>query len=213
MKKVLVIGANGQVGKHIVQHLIESKYAAVAMVRNEKQLSDFESLGAQAVIGDLEKDFSHAYSGCDAIIFAAGSGAHTGYDQTILIDQEGAIKAGEIAEKLGVKRFVMLSSLGTENPEKGPESLKPYLYAKKRADEVLKQKDLIYTIVRPGRLSNEDGNGLVRIEKRLSDVSGSISRQDVAKTLVECVENENTYYKIFEMLSGDQTITDALNAL
>ncbi|WP_270179989.1 SDR family oxidoreductase [Alkalihalobacillus sp. CinArs1] len=211
--KVLVIGANGQVGTHVIKSLAEKGYDPVGMVRDTDQVKAIEDAGGKTVLGDLEKDFSHAMYGCEAVIFAAGSGPHTGADKTILIDQEGAIKSIDEASRQGIKRFVLLSSVGADYPEQGPDNMKPYLYAKKRADEYLKATNLTYTILRPGRLSNDPATGQIRAAKTLEDKSGQIPREDVASVLAEIVENENTFNRTFEILDGDLTISDALGQL
>ncbi|WLD93831.1 SDR family oxidoreductase [Alkalihalobacillus sp. AL-G] len=207
--KVLVIGANGQVGKQLVELLGKSEHEVTAMVRDTDQIPTMEKLSAKTVTGNLEKDFSHAVAGADAVIFTAGSGAHTGYDKTILIDQEGAIKAMDTAKSLGVKRFIMLSSIIPKRLADAPESMKPYYAAKNRADEYLKGTNLDYTIVRPGRLTNEPGSGKIDAAVSLGYKS-SIPRADVAHVLFETLEQENTYSKTFEILSGDDSISKAL---
>lgn len=126
------------------------------MVRKAEQMPKLESLGGYPIIGDLEKDFSYAYDEIDAVIFAAGSGGHTGADKTIAVDQFGAIKAIETAKEYGVKRFVLISSLFAGEPEKGPKSLETYLEAKGRADDALINSGLEYTILRPTTLSDDD---------------------------------------------------------
>lgn len=211
--KVLVIGANGQVGTHLIKSLAERGHEPVGMVRDTDQVKAIENAGGKTVLGDLEKDFSHAMYGCEAVVFAAGSGPHTGADKTILIDQEGAIKSIDEAKRQGIKRFVLLSSVGADNPEMAPDNMKHYLYAKKRADDYLKSTNLTYTILRPGSLSNEPGTGQIRAAESLEDKSGQIPREDVADVLTEIVENENTYLKTFEILDGDLRISDALGQL
>ncbi|WP_377887814.1 SDR family oxidoreductase [Alkalihalobacillus sp. R86527] len=211
--KVLVIGANGQVGTHVIKSLAERGHDPVGMVRDTDQIKAIEDAGGKTVLGDLEKDFSHAMYGCEAVVFAAGSGPHTGADKTILIDQEGAIKSIDEAKRQGIKRFVLLSTVGADYPEKGPDNMKPYLYAKKRADEHLKSTNLTYTILRPGRLSDEAANGQIRAAETLEDKSGQIPREDVANVLAEIVENENTFNKTFEILNGEINISDALGQL
>ncbi|MGA9287620.1 MAG: SDR family oxidoreductase [Anaerobacillus sp.] len=211
--KVLVIGANGQVGTHLIKSLAERGHEPVGMIRDTDQVKAIEDAGGKTVLGDLEKDFSQAFYGCEAVVFAAGSGPHTGADKTILIDQEGAIKAIDQAKQQGIKRFVMLSTVGSDYPEKGPDNMKPYLYAKKRADEHLKASNLNYTILRPGSLSNEPGTGQIRAAETLEDKSGQIPREDVAAVLTEIIDNENTFHKKFEILNGDQKISDALGQL
>lgn len=211
--KVLVIGANGQVGTHVIKSLAERGHEAVGMIRNTDQVKAIEDAGGKTVLGDLEKDFSQALYGCEAVIFAAGSGPHTGADKTIMIDQEGAIKAIDEAKQQGIKRFVMLSTVGSDDPEQGPDNMKPYLYAKKRADEHLKATNLNYTILRPGSLSNDPGTGQIRAAESLDDKSGQIPREDVAAVLTEILENDNTYHRTFEILNGDLSISDALGQL
>ncbi|MGI8316502.1 SDR family oxidoreductase [Halobacillus mangrovi] len=207
--KVLVIGANGKVGKHIVKKLMESSHTPVAMVRDPDQVPQFEEVGAETVLGDLEKGFEEAYYGVDAVIFAAGSGPDTGADKTILIDQEGAIKAVDHAKHFGVQRFVMLSSMAADRPEQGPDGLRHYLYAKHRADEYLKNSGLNYTVVRPGMLTNEPGTSKVKLEEHINDF-GEIPREDVAETLVYLLSVPRAENKSFDLISGVQQLEDVL---
>ncbi|TLS35362.1 SDR family oxidoreductase [Pseudalkalibacillus caeni] len=211
--KVLVIGANGQIGKQLVEQLANNNHEPVAMIRDTDQIPELEQLGAKTVFANLEKDFAHAFYGCDAVIFAAGSGPNTGADKTVLIDQEAAIRAVDEAKHQGVKRFVMLSSMGANDPHATDHPIKFYLAAKHRADEHLKQTSLAYTIVRPGRLTNDPPKGKVEAAGSISDKSRSIPRGDVAATLAESLTNENTFGKTFELLSGEKGIEEALNSL
>lgn len=114
--KVLVIGANGQIGQLVIKKLQESNmHNAIAMVRNEKQQSKFKEQGVQSVLIDLEgsiSDIASAAKGADAIVFTAGSGGHTGADKTMMIDLDGAIKSMEAAKQVGVKRFIIVSAIG-----------------------------------------------------------------------------------------------------
>src|SRR5690625_949545 len=112
--KVLVVGANGQIGKQLVAFIQESDgLQARAMIRSEEQAAYFKDLGAETAVVDLEDDIepiAKAAEGVDAVVFTAGSGPHTGKDKTIMIDLDGAIKTVEAAKKAGVKRFIMVSS-------------------------------------------------------------------------------------------------------
>lgn len=213
---VLVIGANGQVGRNIVKELAETNHQATAMVRKEEQIDEMKKLGAtHVVLGDLEKDFSEAYEGVDAVIFAAGSGPKTGADKTLTIDLWGSVKAAQYAQEKGVKRFVQLGSVGSDNPDAGGEAMKPYLVAKRTADDLLKTTDLDYTIVRPGALSDEEKSGKIEVSLNGFDsLEGrSIPRADVAHILVDVLDRNNTYHKVFEVLQGDQPASDQLNSL
>ncbi|WP_221568223.1 SDR family oxidoreductase [Alkalihalobacillus sp. TS-13] len=213
--KVLVVGANGGTGRHILRMLGGSNdHQAVAMIRDITQSAELEKLGiSETVLADLEDEVEHAVEGCDAILFAAGSGSKTGPEKTITVDQEGAIKLVQAAEKHGVKRFVMLSTVGADNPEYGSEGMKHYFEAKKKADDALRESSLTYTIVRPGRLSYDAGTGKIRAAAQLDDYSGDISREDVAKVMIESLNVENTKGKTFEFLSGDTNIVEALKSL
>ncbi|WP_257349379.1 SDR family oxidoreductase [Pseudalkalibacillus decolorationis] len=213
--KVLVAGANGSTGRSILNHLGKNdNHEAIAMVRDNSQAETLEKLGASTtILADLEKELDHAVEGCDAIIFAAGSGSKTGPDKTTLVDEQGAIKLIEAAEKHGVKRFVMLSTVGADKPEVGSDDMKHYYKSKGNADEKLINSSLVYTIVRPGRLSYDSGNGKIRIAEKLEDYSGDIPREDVAKVIVESLDVQNTHGKIFEILTGDQDINEALKSL
>ncbi|MBQ4867384.1 SDR family oxidoreductase [Priestia megaterium] len=209
--KVLVVGANGTTGKQVVEKVANSKqHEAYAMIRDEKQAGALKKLGANVVLADLEQDVSDALRGMDAVIFAAGSGGHTGDKKTIAVDQNGAKNIIDEAKNQGVKRFVMLSSMGTDAPEQGPEGLQLYLRAKAIADEYLKQSNLQYTIVRPGTLSNDQATGKIDINNDIEDKSQTIPRADVATVLVECLNEEATIGKTFEMLAGETEIEKAI---
>ena len=203
--KVLVAGSHGQVGQHVTELLSESEHRVRGMVRDESQVADVEALGAEAVVADLKDDVAHAIRGCDAVVFAAGSGG----DDVWGVDRDGAINLIEAAEAHDVNRFVMLSSINADTPEESPEELRDYLKAKAEADERLRNGDLTETIVRPGPLTNESGTGRIRTGADL-ERDGDISRVDVAKTLIAALSMDSTEGVTFEVLSGEQPIEDAL---
>ncbi|MFC0558212.1 SDR family oxidoreductase [Halalkalibacter alkalisediminis] len=211
--KVLVIGANGQVARHTLAKLKEEGHQVVAMIRESAQANEVRNLGADdTVVADLESSFDHAFKEVDAVIFAAGSGGHTGADKTILIDLWGAIKAVDIAERLGVKRFIMLSSMGTVDPDKS-ERIKHYLVAKKLADDHLIRSSLTYTIVRPGSLTNDAAQKYIKLEEEIQVRDATITREDVAIVLAKVVNLENTFGKTFEILNGKAPIEESLRQL
>lgn len=213
--KVLVIGANGAIGTRLVHQLHASeRHEPVAMVRKAAQQDKFREQGVTSVLADLEEDIGHAFKNVDAAVFAAGSGAQTGKEKTDLVDRQGAVKAIDTAFEHGVKRFVMVSALGADrNPEQWPDSMRHYYAAKSDADEHLKDSDLNYTILQPGRLTDDAGEGQIRIAKRLDDREGSITRDDVATTIRTLLDQENTYRGTYEMLGGDTAIGTAVDRL
>jgi uncharacterized protein YbjT (DUF2867 family) len=133
---ILIIGANGKVGKHIVQHLQNTDHQAIAMIRDKNQAAGLEKFGANTVVSDLEKDFEHAYNQIDAVVFTAGSGSKTGPDKTISVDQEAAINSIDLAKKHGVKQYIMVSAQGARNPE-APSPIQHYFKADKKIHNIL----------------------------------------------------------------------------
>lgn len=208
MEKVLVAGANGTTGKKIISILKQSdKYEPFAMVRNKEQVEHFKKDNVKTILADLEQDVSRTTKGVDRVIFAAGSGGKNVKG----VDQEGAKKLMDASKKDGVKKFVMLSSMGADNPEVSSE-LKDYLKAKQNADQHLVNSGLEYSIVRPGALNNEVGKGKIVLENKLNQ-QGEISRQDVAETLVGSLESSVARNKTFEILQGDTQIKSALEKI
>lgn len=213
--RVLVVGANGQIGSKLVSMLQEDdRYTPVAMVRKEEQSEKFQSEGIDTVLADLEgpvKDLENAVKGNDAIIFTAGSGGSTGLDKTLLIDLDGAVKVMEAAENTNVNRFILVSALQAHNRENWNEELKPYYVAKHYADKMLEASRLDYTIVRPGGLLNEPGTDNIQLGLNLE--RGSIPREDVARTLFEVIPAQNSYRKAFDVISGEVAIEKAVKEI
>ena len=137
---VLVIGANGRTGRHIVPLLKQAGHDVFSLVRDENQKAFMESLGAQVILGDLESPLDYALESKQALIFAAGSGSKTGPEKTVDVDQNAAISLMAQSEVSECKRFIMLSSMGVDSPEEGPEKLRHYLRAKAAADHKLKAR-------------------------------------------------------------------------
>src|ERR671911_2273020 len=211
--KVLVAGAHGKTARRLVRMLAESGHEVWGLVRKEEQMRDVEADGAEPVLADLEEEgvetVGRALEGCDAVVFSAGAGPGSGAARKETMDYGGAAKLVEAAEGRGVRRYLMLSSMGADDPEGGSEGMRPYLRAKARADERLAQSGLDYTIIRPGSLTEDEGTGNIEASERLGR-RGEIPREDVAGTFAAALQDENTYHKTFEILSGDTPIPEAL---
>lgn len=199
MDKILVIGANGLIGKKVVAQLCEAGHRVVAMVRKTEQIGDFSALGAETVVADLEADFSHAYAGCNRVIFTAGSGAATGCDKTLLIDLWAASKAIDLAKTNGIEHFLMVSSIDADNPDNGPRAIKPYLVAKHFADQHLTNSGVPYTILRPAQLTDEPGTGLVTTERPVMASEQVISRDDSAAAIVAVINTGVVDERVIEL--------------
>jgi uncharacterized protein YbjT (DUF2867 family) len=207
MEKVLVAGATGTTGKQIVTLLKNSQdFEPFAMIRKEDQKLQFEAQQVKWVLGDLSEDIKHTCIGMDKVIFAAGSGG----TDVVEIDQEGAKKLIDAAEFNKVKKFIMLSSMGTDQPEQS-DDLQEYLKAKQNADRYLTNSALTYVIVRPGALTNENATNHIKLAHKL-DRPGSISRADVAQTLVRVLKDGIADKETFEILKGGILISEAIDS-
>ncbi|TVP54663.1 MAG: SDR family oxidoreductase [Gemmatimonadales bacterium] len=209
--RVLVIGANGKTGRIIVDRLREGAHDPVAMVRSEAQIQRFADRGVDTVLADLEEPLDPALEGCDAVIFAAGSGSSTGPDKTLSVDRDGAVRSIAAVEEVGIQRYIMLSAMRAD-PESEGDPISHYLRAKGIADEHLIRSDLDWTIVRPGRLTDEPGTGRVRVAPRI-ETSGSVTRSDTAAVLVAALDHPSASRRRFDLLEGDIPIATALDGL
>ena len=206
--KVLVIGANGKTATRVVRLIKnETSHEPIAMIRNTTQRIKFDKLGVTTVLGDLEYPIDHAIMGCNAIIFAAGSGSQTGKDKTVLVDHIGAIRSMVTAQVHGVKRYVMLSTINAD--ENSNSRIAHYHKAKAFADRHLINTNLEWTIVCPGGLRDEEGNGLVSVQSELF-LEGLTTRDNLAASLVSCLELPNTIGKRFSLIEGKTPIKEAL---
>ena len=210
---VLVAGGHGKIAQHLLRLLAERGHHGRGLIRNPDHAADLERLGAVPVLCDLENDDVRPHLGAaEAIVFAAGAGPGSGAERKRTVDYGGAVKLIEAAEELGVRRYVIVSSIGAENPEAAPEPMRPYQRAKADADAALSASSLDWTIVRPGRLTDVPGTGLVEIAPSLGR-NDEVPREDVGLTVLECLLEPATIGKTFELLEGDTPVVEALRAL
>lgn len=210
----LIIGAHGHVGQHIVKQLAATGEQVYAGIRSAMQADTITALGGQPRIIDLmgsAEAMVPAMAGVDTVVFSAGSGGSTGDDMTLNIDLDGAIKSMIATEKAGIKRFIIVSALGTDDRTFWDKSgIRPYYVAKYYADQWLRhQTQLDYTIVRPGILTNDAPTGRITLDPANSDLK-SISREDVAAVVVAVVQHPQPKQTI-EFVTGNMAITDAIH--
>lgn len=208
--RILVIGANGKVGRQLLPLLVDAGHEVRGMVRDPAQGAGVRERGAEPVIADLEAEFGHALQGCDAAVFTAGSGGDTGADKTVAVDGLGAIRAVDAAAEAGARRFVMVSARGADDPDRS-EAIRHYLVAKAIADGYLQRAGLEHTIVRPGRLTDDPPVDRIRVGTDLG--GGQITRADVARTVAASLDMPATVGQTFEVLNGGEPIREALTAL
>jgi len=212
--KVLIVGANGGIGRILSKKLEEEVgKSPIAMIRKEDQKSFFNDIGVETLMGDLDDsidNLAEVFDGVDAVVFTAGSGGKTGYDKTLEIDLDAAVKCIEAAKIKGIKRFIIVSVINVDNRKMwNSSSMKPYLIAKYYADHYLKNSELDYTIIRPGSLTDDSGKGTITIEPESASIT-EISREDVASAITTSLNNESTIGKTFDIVYGDMPIEDAI---
>lgn len=211
--RVLVVGSSKGTGRLAVDQAIAAGHEVRAMVRDPAQGDELRAAGAEPVEGDLEGDLAAAFDGVEAVLFCAGSGSKTGPDATLRVDLHGAVRTIDLAERVGAQRYVMLSSIGADDPLREGGAPAHYLAAKHAADRILMASGLDATVVRPGGLTHDAGTGHVRIGVPRLGERGRIPREDVANVMVRCLSLPTTVGSTFELISGDEAIDQALEQL
>ena len=160
---VAVAGGHGKIALRLLRLLAERGDRARGLIRNPDHAADLEAVGAVAVGADLENldadAIARGVSGCDAIVFAAGAGPGSGPARKRTVDYGGAVKLIDVAKMSGISRYLMVSAMGVRDPAAHGEEMRPYYEAKLEADEALAASGLDYTIVRPGRLTDDPEPG------------------------------------------------------
>ena len=208
---VVIAGAHGKVARLLIRRLVARGDGARGIIRRPDHAADVEADGAEPLLCDLEvaddAEVDEAVSGAEAIVFAAGAGPGSGAERKWTVDHGAAKKLIDSAGRLGVRRYVMLSSVGTDDPPQDDEVFSVYLRAKAKADEDLRAAGLDHTIVRPGRLTDEEALGTVAVGRHVDP--GAIPRDDVAAVLAAVLKEPRCLRRTFEVVSGDTPIEDA----
>jgi len=210
---VLVAGGHGQIARHLLRQLAAAGHHPRGLIRNPDHAADLEADGAVPVLCDLEQDDPAPHLGtADAIVFAAGAGPGSGPERKRTVDLGAAVKLIEAAQELGVGRYVMVSAMGTKDVESASEAMRPYIQAKKEADDALMASGLDWTVVRPGRLTDDPGTGTIDAARVLARY-GEITRDDTALVLLETLERPALARVDFDVLGGPTPVGEALDAL
>lgn len=209
--RVAVIGANGGIGRELVPRLADAGHDPIGVVRDESQFDGVRERGGEPRFGDLKGEFAPALRGADAVVFTAGSGGDTGWDETLLIDLWGARRSIDACVEHGIGRFVMISAYKASDPLAEPEALRPYRVAKRCADDFLERSPLDATILRPTTLTDEEGTRRISAAFEYPGEDGEeIPRADVARTVVACLANEETIGETIRLFGGDTPIEKAI---
>ena len=210
--EIAIAGGHGQIALHLGPRLAAEGHSVRGLIRNPEQSGDLEQIGVEPVVFDIEQhdagELAHAIEGADAVVFAAGAGPGSGAERKNTMDRDGAIKLLEATRAVGARRYVMVSAMGAKPGVEGDEVFAVYLRAKFEADEALRASDLHFTIIRPGRLTDDPPTGRVSLAAELG--GGSISRADVAHVLAVVLPAENTIGKTLDLVEGDTPVEEAV---
>lgn len=217
MSRIAVVGGNGQIARLLHPLLVERGHTPIALVRKEAYRADLEAAGAEVRLLDIEQDdesgFAAAFEGAHAVVFAAGGGADGNIERKRTVDLEGSLKSIAGARAAGISRFVQVSAIGVDEPL--PEDTAPvwkaYVEAKRDADAALRDSGLDWTILRPGRLTDDEPTGLVELGEDVA--RAEVPRADVAAVLAEVVDSGAGIGAQVALVSGDTPVADAVARL
>jgi len=212
---IVIAGGHGKIARRLTALLVARGDRVRGLIRNPDHAADLRADGGEPVVLDLEQarveDVAGAIAGADAVVFAAGAGPGSGAQRKLTLDRDGAVKLLAAAQSAGVERYVMVSSIGAEDPPEGDDVFSVYLQAKAQADAALTASDRAWTVVRPGSLSDEPGTGSARLTTEAA--RGAVSREDVAATMAEVLREPRSAGLTFYVVGGDEPIAQALAAL
>lgn len=212
--RVAIAGAHGKIALRLAALLKARGDSVVGLIRNPDHAGEVREAGAEPVICDLEQatleQVASAVGRSDAVVFAAGAGPGSGAARKLSMDRDGALKLLQATAE-EAPRYLMISAVGAEDPPDGEDVFSVYLRAKAQADAALAAADRDWTIVRPGRLTDEPGTGQVRIET--DPFRGEIPRDDVAAVLAALLADSRASRQTLYVNGGSEPIGQALDAV
>lgn len=210
--RIVIAGGHGKIALALGKLLGGQ---AVSLIRNPDHTADVQATGASAVVCDLEKasdkEVADVLKGADAAVFAAGAGPNSGIARKDSVDRGASVLLAEACEAAGVPRFVQISSMGAgEPPAPGTDEVwAAYITAKTAAEEDLRRRPLAWTILRPGRLTDDPPTGRVLLGPP-GIGQGSIPRADVAAVIAAILETGAGTRATWELIGGDVPIMEAI---
>ena len=213
--EVAIAGAHGQIGRRLTRRLVERGHRVQGLIRNPDHADDVRADGGEPVVCDLETaavdEIAAAIDGANAVVFAAGAGPGSGAERKWTMDRDGAVKLLEAARAGEIERYLMVSSIGAENPPAGDDVFSVYLRAKAEADQALMASDRSWTIVRPGHLTRDAGDKRARVDDQ--PLRGDISRDDVAELLAVLLSESRAVGRTLYVVEGEEPLEGALEAV
>jgi uncharacterized protein YbjT (DUF2867 family) len=215
--RVVIAGGHGKIALLLERLLAGRGDQAVGLIRNPAHAADVQKAGAEAVVCDLEaasaEDVAALLAGAAAVVFAAGAGAGSGAPRKDTVDRGASVLLADAAERAGVRRFVQISSMGAGRPpQPGTDGVwAAYITAKTAAEDDLRPRDLDWTILRPGRLTDAPATGRIRLAAPPVP-RGAISRADVAAVIAALFDEPGTWHQTLELVGGDTPIAAAVRS-
>jgi uncharacterized protein YbjT (DUF2867 family) len=216
--RVVIAGGHGKIALLLEGLLAGRGDQAVGLIRSPAQVADVQQAGAEAVVCDLEAasadDVAALLPGADAVVFAAGAGPGSGVPRKDSVDRAASVLMADATERAGVRRFVQVSSMGAgQPPQPGRDEVwAAYITAKGAAEADLRARDLDWTILRPGGLTDAPATGKVRLAPPPVP-RGTVPRADVAAVIAALLDNPGTRHQTLELVSGDSPVAAAVHSL
>jgi uncharacterized protein YbjT (DUF2867 family) len=215
--RVVIAGGHGQIALRLTRVLSTAGHDVVGVVRNPDHEIDVVAAGGQAAVLDLEQvdgaTVADVLRGADVAIFAAGAGPGSGNARKDTVDRGAAALFADAAEQAGVRRHIQVGSMGADRADSLTDdaTFTVYLKAKWAAEEDLRARDLDWTVLRPGGLTDDPGTGKVHLADKTGN--GRITRDDVALVLAGLCETPAAIGRTLELVAGDTPVREALDNL
>ena len=215
--RVVIAGGHGKIALLLERLLPGRGDQAVGLIRNPAQVADVQKAGAESVVCDLEAaladDVAVLLSGAAGVVFAAGAGPGSGAPRKDSVDRGASVLMADAAGRAGVRRFVQISSMGAGQPPRPgtDEVWAAYITAKTAAEDDLRSRDLDWTILRPGGLTDAPATGRIRLAAPPVP-AGTISRADVAAVIAALLDEPGTRHQTLELVGGHSPVAAAVRS-
>lgn len=191
---VLIVGATGSIGRHVVEQAVQAGHHTRALVRNSSKARSIVP-GAEAVVGDLTdaSTLADAVAGIDAVVFTHGS------------NQAEAVNYGAVRNVLRALeghpvRIALMTTIGVTTHYETSEW-------KRRGERLVRASGNTYTIVRPGWFDYNAADQL-RITMRQGDThltgtpaDGVVARRQIARVLLDSLTNPQAEHRTLELVA------------
>jgi uncharacterized protein YbjT (DUF2867 family) len=212
---VVIAGGHGKIALRLAALLAGRGDAVTGIVRNPDHRADLDTAGAATAVLDLESagvdELAEHVRGADAVVFAAGAGPGSSVERKDTVDRAAAVLLADAARRAGVRRYLLVSSAGVDDPpapDRG-EVWAAYLRAKRAAEEAVTATDLEWTVLRPGRLTDGPGTGQVLLGPP-PVAHGEVTRDDTAAALAALLDAPRTAGLVLELRGGDTDLLEAV---